>query len=95
MGNKHSCDLSQLRIDELIILLFILISLVIISTLFNIYGNQCSCEHKIDNLIKKHQNVITELETRNSMVIQNVNNENTRLLRVLEAIAEYIVVKKY
>ena len=69
--------------------------MVIVSTLFNIFKNQCSCEHKIDNLIKKHQNVITELETRNSMVIQNVNNENTRLLRVLEAIAEYIVVKKY
>ena len=84
MGNKHSCDLNQLRIDELIILLFILISLVILSTLFNIFGNKCSCEKKVDKLI-------TDLEARNSMVIQNVNNENTRLLRALESIATYIV----
>lgn len=84
MGNKHSCDLSQLRIDELIILLFILISIVILSTLFNIFGNKCSCEKKVDKLI-------TDLEARNSMVIQNVNNENTRLLRALESIATYIV----
>ena len=62
-----------------------------------IFGNikpcSCSCSEKLENILKEHDEVVTSLETRNEMVIRNVDNERTRLLRALESIAECVVVR--
>lgn len=104
MGHRQSMiactcildELSQLRIEELIVLVFLLFLLVIVVTLFHIFGDvkcSCSCSDRIDKLVEQQQNVVSSLETRNSMTIQNTDNENRRLLRVLESIADHIIVR--
>lgn len=101
-NNNNKCvldELSQFRVEELIILVFFLLFLVMIMVICQIFGNvrkkscSCSCSNKLDMVLKKHDEVVTSLETRNEMVVRNIDNEKTRLLRALESIAEHIVVR--
>lgn len=104
INNKCVLDeLSQFRVEELIILIFLLFFLVMIMVICQIFGNvskktclcscSCPCSDKLDIALKKHDEVVTSLESRNEMVVRNIDNEKTRLLRALESIAEHIVVR--
>jgi len=95
---NNKCDLSELsqfRVEELIFLVFLLLFLVIIMVICHIFGDmkKCSCSDKLDNFLKKQNDVVTSLETRNTMVVRNADNEKKRLLRALESIAQHIVVR--
>ena len=44
-------------------------------------------------MITKNNEIISSLETENLMITQNNKNDQDRLLHVLEAIAENIIVR--
>ena len=54
---------------------------------------KCTCSKDIQKLITKNNDLICSLETENLMITQNNKNDQDRLLHVLEAIADNIIVR--
>lgn len=78
-------------INEILIIGFIFIVLFLIVIIQ--FSRNCPCVKTIEGT----KNIISAMETKSLMVIQNQENdklsENKRLLKALEAIAENIIVR--
>ena len=96
MGNRQTrtCELNDpmsIIIGEILGIGFILIMLLF-CILINL-SRKCRCNKDIQKLITKNNDVICSLETENLMITQNNKNDQDRLLHVLEAIADNIIVR--
>ena len=96
MGNKQTktCELNDpisIIITEILGIGFILI-MIFFCILINL-SRKCTCNRDTKKIIEKNNEILSSLETENLMVIQNNQNDNSRLLHVLEAIAENIIVR--
>ena len=96
MGNRQTrtCELNDpmsIIIGEILGIGFILIMLLF-CILINL-SRKCRCNKDIQKLITKNNDVICSLETENLMITQNNQNDQDRLLHVLESIADNIIVR--